>query len=128
MNSRILIILFVAGLASVTFSPVLATSCIESMSCWPTNPLDVLGAFDTIYGAGTTLVVMALILGVIEMAIYMRTRSMAMLAVMGIYTIAAFGGMMTSPLISSQYHIAMYVIIIAVASVMVMMVLKLVKE
>ena len=50
------------------------TTCIESLSCIPqTNPLEVFKAFDVTYGTGTTTIVMALILGVITMAIYTRT-------------------------------------------------------
>lgn len=124
-----LLILFVIVLSFGFTSSAFATTCIESISCLPTtSPLQVWQIFDIQVGTGTTLIMMALVLGAIEMAIYMRTRSLAMLAVLGIYTIAAFGSMLLSPYISSQYHIAEYVIILAVASVFVMMILKLVKE
>lgn len=104
------------------------TNCIESLGCFPTNPLDVFNLYDVTYGSGTTIVIMALIVGTITMGIYMRTRSLAMLAVLGIYEIATFSAMLTSKYISSQYQTAEYVIVLAVASVFVVMILKLVKE
>lgn len=105
------------------------TNCIDNLSCLPTNsPLEVFHAFDAVYGNGMTLVVMALILGIIEVAIYMRTRSLVMLSVLGIYTIGAFAVMMASPLIASQYHTMLYVIALAATSGLVMAVLKVVRE
>ena len=71
---------------------------------------------------------MALIIGSIEMAIYMRTRSLAMIAVLGMYTVGAFGAIITNQYISSQYHIAVYVIALAATTVFTMAILKLVKE
>lgn len=103
-------------------------TCIESLSCLPTNPLDVFELYDVTFGTGMTTVILALIVGITIMAIYMRTRSLALLSVLGIYSIATFSAMITSQYISAQYQIAQYVIILAVASVIVMMVLKLVKE
>lgn len=105
------------------------TTCIETLSCIPsTNPMEVFHAFDVTYGTGFTTIVMALIIGVITVAIYMRTRSMAMLAVLGIYEIGVFSTILTSQLISSQYQIAVYIIGIAATTVFAIMILKLVKE
>lgn len=104
------------------------TNCIESLGCFPTNPLDVFNLYDITYGSGTTIVIMALIVGSITMGIYMRTRSLAMLAVLGIYELFTFGAMLTSHYLSSQYTTAIYVIGLAGASVFVVMALKLVKE
>lgn len=108
---------------------VFATTCIESMTCIPsTSPIEVFHAFDVTYGSGMTLLAMALIIGTIEIAIYLRTRSLAMLAVLGIYTVAAFGSIITSSYFSSQYHIMVFVVILGGASVGLIMILKLVKE
>ena len=104
------------------------TTCVENISCLPTNPLDVFNLFDVTYGAGATTIVLAMITGTIIAAIYLRTKSLALLSVLGIYSFAAFGSLMLSPYITSQYQTAVYVIIIAATSVFVMMVLKLVKE
>lgn len=104
------------------------TNCIESSSCLPQNPLDVLNLYDVFFGTGMSLLVMALIIGMITIAIYVRNRSLPMLTVLGIYEIAAFSSIITSKYISSQYQIAFYVLGIGVATAVVMLVLRLVKE
>lgn len=104
-------------------------TCVENLSCIPTtSPLDVFKAFDATYGAPWTLIILALVLGIIEIAIYTRTKSLGMLAVLGIYTAATFASLITSPYVASQYHMIVYVVIFAFASIVVMMILKLVKE
>lgn len=94
----------------------------------PTNPLDVLNLYDVFFGTGMSLLVMALIIGIITIAIYVRNRSLPMLTILGIYEIAAFGTIITSHYISSQYQIAFYVLGIGIATAIVMLVLRLVKE
>ena len=88
-------------------------NCIENLGCLPQNPLDVLNIFDVWFGAGMSLLAMALILGTITL---------------GIYEIAAFGSIITSKYISSQYQIAIYVMGIGIATAVIMLVLRLVKE
>ena len=127
MNKLIPLFFIIIGFSFV--SPVFATTCIESLSCMPTNSVtQVFSAFDTTYGSGMTLLVSGIILAAIELAIYMRTRSLAMFAVMGIYTFGAFGAILTAPYFSAQYHILIYVIALAGTSVFAMAVFKLVKE
>ncbi len=104
------------------------TTCIESASCLPTNPLDVLNLYDVTFGAGMTVVVMALIIGIITIAIYVRNRSLPMLTILGLYEIAAFGSILSSKYVSSQYHIMEYVLIFGAATGITMLVLRLVKE
>jgi hypothetical protein len=104
------------------------TNCVESSSCNPVNPLDVLNIFDVWFGTGFSLLVMGLIIGVITLAIYVRTKSLPFLTILGIYEIAAFGSILTSKYISSQYHILEYVIIFGGATALMMMILRLVKE
>lgn len=94
----------------------------------PTNPLDVLNIFDVWFGSGMSLMVMALIIGIITIGVYVRNRSLPMLAILGIYEIAGFGSILTSRYISSQYHIAEYVIILGAATGAIMLILRLVKE
>lgn len=101
------------------------TTCVENLTCIPHfSPLEVFHAFDATYGTGMSIVVMALILGVIEVAIYMRTRSLGMLAVVGIYTLGTFGAMLTNTILQSQYHIAVYVIALAGTTVAAMAIRK----
>jgi len=91
-------------------------------------PLEVFEFYDIQYGAGMTLVMMALIIGGITLAIYARNRSLPMLTVLGIYEIAVFGSIITSQYIASQYQIMQYVLILGAATGAVMLVLRLVKE
>lgn len=104
------------------------TNCIESASCMPANPLDVLNIYDVWFGNGWSVLVMALIIGVITIAIYVRTRSLPMLTILGIYEVAAFGVILTNKIISPQYHILEYVLFIGFAVGATMLVLRLVKE
>ena len=104
------------------------TNCIESLGCPPVNPLDVLNLYDAVYGAGFSLLVMALIIGMITLAIYLRTRSMPMLVVLGIYEFAAFGSIIISKYFASQDKVMEYVLIFGVATAITMLVLRLVKE
>lgn len=103
-------------------------NCIEAASCMPTNPLDVLNLYDVFFGSGMSLLVMALIIGMITIAIYVRTRSLPMLTILGIYEISAFGAIITSHYISSQYHVMEYVLFIGFAVGATFLVLRLVKE
>ena len=105
-----------------------ATNCIETSTCMPQNPLDVLNLYDIFFGTGMSLLVMALIIGIITIAIYVRTRSLPMLTILGIYEIAVFSSIITSKYISSQYNIAIYVLGIGVATAIIMLILRMVKE
>ena len=103
-------------------------TCIETMTCFPTNPLDVFKFYEYQYGI-PTIVILALFVGMIIMAIYLHTRSLAHLAVMSIYSLSVFGAMfLNNTYLEQQYHMAIYIIMVVVASVIVMLVLKLVKE
>lgn len=104
------------------------TNCVEAMGCMPTNPLDVLNIYDVWFGTGMTLLIMALIIGSITAAIYVRTRSLPMLSVLLIYEIAAFSSIITSRYISAQYKVVEYVVVFGIATAITMMVLRLVKE
>ena len=79
-------------------------------------------------GFGMSVVFMALIIGVITLAIYVRQRSLPMLAILGTYEIAVFSSIVTSQYVSSQYQIAIYIIGIGLATAVMMMILRMVKE
>lgn len=103
-------------------------NCLENLQCLPQNPLDVLNIFDVWFGAGMSLLAMGLILGTITLGIYLRTRSLPMLTVLGIYELAAFGVIITNKYFVSQYHTLETVTIIGGAVAASMLVLRLVKE
>ena len=103
-------------------------NCLLTFSCMPTYPTDVLSFWDKWYGVPGSLIFMALIIGSITIAIYIRNRSLPMLTVLGIYEIGAFSSIVTSNYVSSQYHLAIYILILGAASVLVLLYLKLVKE
>ncbi|QDI74082.1 hypothetical protein [Nitrosopumilus spindle-shaped virus] len=103
-------------------------TCIELMTCFPEKPLDVFKFFEYQYGM-PTVIFLALLVGIIIVAIYLRTRSLAHLAVMTIYSFAVFSTMwLNDAFLLEQYHTVMYVVALSIASVITMMVLKLVKE
>jgi len=103
-------------------------TCIETLGCLPEKPLEVLNYWLYQYGIPVPII-LGLMLGMIIGAIYVRTKSLAHLAVMSIYSVSVFGAMLVSDAyIETQYHVVIYIIAIAIASVITMMVLKLVKE
>lgn len=104
------------------------TNCIETSSCMPTNPLDVLNLYDVWFGSGMSLMVMAMIIGMITLAIYVRTRSLPMLTILGIYEFSAFAAVIINKNFASQDHILIYVTCIGFATAASMLVLRLVKE
>lgn len=105
-----------------------ATNCVESNQCPPQNPLDVLNLFDVWFGSGMSLMVMALIIGMITLAIYVRNRSLPMLAILGIYEFSAFAAVIINKNFASQDHYLVYVVAIGFATAASMMILRLVKE
>ena len=104
------------------------SNCIELGTCMPVNPPDVLNLYDVWYGSGFTTLAMAMLIGTITVVIYVRNRSLPMLGILGAYEIAAFSSIVTSHYVSSQYQIAIYVIGIALATAVSMMIMRLVKE
>lgn len=103
-------------------------TCIETMTCLPEKPLEIFNYWLYQYGIPIPVVI-GLMIGMIIGAIYVRTKSMAHLAVMSIYAVTVFGSMLINDAyVESQYHTIVYVIAVAIATVITMMVLKLVKE
>lgn len=103
-------------------------TCIEAFNCFPQNPLDVLDLYDIQYGAGMSLVMLGLILGGITLAIYVRNRSLPMLAILATYEFGAFGAIIVNKYVQAQFHIMIYVVIISGVVGLTMVVLRLVKE
>lgn len=103
-------------------------TCIETMTCLPEKPLEVMNYWLYQYGIPVP-VILGLLVGMIIGAIYVRTKSIAHLAVMSVYAITVFGAMIINDgYVEEQYHTIIYIIAIAVASTITLMVLKLVKE
>lgn len=103
-------------------------TCIETMTCLPEKPLEIFNYWLYQYGIPVPII-LGLMIGMIIGAIYVRTKSLAHLAVMSIYAVSVFGAMLVNEAyVESQYHTVVYVIAVAMASVITMMVLKLVKE
>lgn len=103
-------------------------TCVELIECMPEAPLEVFNYWLYQYGIPVPMI-LSLIVGMIIGAVYVKTRSLAHLAVMSIYAMTVFGTMFISDAyIEAQYHTMLYVVALAVASVIVMLVLKLVKE
>lgn len=103
-------------------------TCIEAMTCFPEKPLDVFRFFEYQYGM-PTVIFLAMLVGIIIIGIYLRTRSLAHLIVMTVYSFSVFSSMwLNDSFLEEQYHTVMYIIALAVASVITIMLLKLVKE
>ena len=103
-------------------------NCIETGTCPISNPLDVLNIFDVWFGAGMSLLAMALIIGTITIAVYIRNRSLPMLTILGLYEVAAFSSIITSKYFTSQYNIMEYVLIFGGVTALMMLILRMVKE
>lgn len=103
-------------------------TCVEALTCFPTT----LEGFFEIYQIQTgvpTSIILGLLVGIIVLAIYVHTRSLAHLVVMGTYSIAAFSAMfLNDTLFEGTINTALYAIAFAIASVIVIMVLKVIKE
>lgn len=103
-------------------------TCVETATCFPSS-LEEFWELYTIQTGTPVPIVFGLFAAIIILAIYVHTRSIAHLAVMGIYSIAVFSAMWASDaFFEEQIKIAMYVIALSIASVITLMVLKLVKE
>jgi hypothetical protein len=103
-------------------------TCVETFSCLPSGVMEVWRLYEYQYGIPVS-VVLGLLVGMIVLAIYVRTRSIVHLAVGGLYTIAAFSSMWAyNSFFEEQVKMAIYVIAVSVASAITLLVLKLVKE
>lgn len=104
------------------------TTCIENFACFPTTPLGVFDFYEIQYGI-PAVIILGLLVGMIIVAIYLRTRSLTQLTVMAMYAFAVFSAMwINDSWLEAQYHTAVYVLALVIASAIVVMVLRLVKE
>ena len=104
------------------------TTCIENLSCFPSTPLGVFDFYEIQYGI-PAVIILALLVGIIIVAIYVRTRSLTQLAVMAMYAFAVFSAMWVNDAwLEAQYHTAVYVLALIIASAIMVMILRLVKE
>lgn len=110
------------------FQDIDQNNCAFQFTCFPHNPMQVFDIYHDVYGV-PSIVILGLVLGMIEGAIYLQNRSLTMLAILGIYTIAALGATAwNDPTISPQFDMMKYIIAFAVGSAVLIAVLKLVRE
>lgn len=103
-------------------------TCVETLSCLPDEFMGIWRLYELQYNMPVSIM-LAMLVGMIVLAIYVHTRSMAHLAVLGIYSLSIFATMWASDaFFESQIETAWYVIAIAVATVVVTMILRMVKE
>lgn len=106
-------------------------NCVFEFTCLPDNPLDVFKLYHEVYGIPNT-VVLGLLLGIIEAAIYLRNRSTTMMAILGIYTVAALGATYAAEAqadgIGPQLTLTYYVIALGIASAVVVFFMKVIRE
>lgn len=90
--------------------------------------MDVFNLFQEFYGIPNA-VTLGIFLTMIAGPIVVATRSMAHLAILGIYIISVVGTtFVNDTYLEPQYHTMLYVIVLAAASVVVLLVLKVIKE
>lgn len=103
-------------------------TCVETMTCWPNNLEDFFEIY-TIQTGVPVSVILGLLVGIIVLAIYVHTRSLAHLVVLGVYSLTAFSAMWASEAFFEEaVNTALYVLAFSIATVFVMVILKLVKE
>ena len=103
-------------------------TCIESMSCFPTSPLGVFEFYNIQYGIPNAAT-LGIFLGIIIMGIYLHTRSITHLAVLAIYSMSMVTATwLSDAYVAAQYQMAIYAIAVGVASVIVFMVLRILRE
>jgi peptidoglycan/LPS O-acetylase OafA/YrhL len=105
------------------------TNCIEQLTCFPsTNPLEFFTFWNKVYGIPNA-VILGLFLGLIIGAIYLKTRSLIHLAILGIYAISIVSATWASEtIIAPAYQTVLYIIAVAIASLLVVIVLKSARE
>ena len=104
------------------------SSCPFQFTCFPSNPLDVFSIYNKIYGI-PDVVVLGIVLGLVEAAIYVKNRSLTMLAILGIYTITIMGASYWSQATTgTEFNLVQYIIAFAVGTAALIMVLKLLRE
>lgn len=103
-------------------------NCVFQMTCFPSNPLGSFDVYYYVYGIPKT-VILGLIVGLCIAIIYLKNRSLTVLAILGTYSIAALGATWANEAsIAKQYGMALYVIVFAVATAVVILFLKVTKE
>jgi hypothetical protein len=106
------------------------TNCVIEMTCFPDfqNPLSVWTFYKEFYGIPNA-VTLGIILGIISAGIVVWQRSLASLAICGIYiTSIVSSTWLNDTYIAPQYHVITYLIVVAIASLLVMAVLKTIRE
>ena len=94
----------------------------------PDNPLDVFSFYQYQYGMPNAVTI-GMFLGILVAGIYIKTRSLATLAILGIYTIVVGGVIWASEaVIAPAYHSILWIIAIAITSLVVIAVLKVLRE
>lgn len=103
-------------------------TCVETLLCLPEKPLEVFNYWLYQYGIPVS-VLLSIIVFMIIGAIYVKNKSLAQVSVLTVYALSVFGSMFVNETyLEEQYHTILYVIAISIASVIVAMILKLVKE
>lgn len=106
------------------------TNCALERTCGPdfTNPLSALSLYQEFYGIPNAAV-LGMFLGIIIGGIYGATRSLVILGILSIYTIGLVGAtFLAEAYVAPQYSTLVYLIMMAVASVIVIFFVKLVKD
>lgn len=98
-------------------------TCVEELTCFPEDIMDIL-SFWTHQFAIPEAGVLGIFLGILVAGIYLWTRSINILVILGIYAISVTSAFALEPEIQAGYDGIVWVIAIAVASLAVIMFMK----
>jgi hypothetical protein len=108
-------------------------TCVEQMTCGIFNitggikPMEVFTFYNLQYGVPNALI-LGLILGILIAGIYLSTRSLNILVILGIYAVTVTSVFAVTEELAPGYEGVMWIIALAVTSLVVIAVLKVLRE
>jgi|SRR6185503_17094356 len=107
-------------------------TCVEQLTCGPFSGnftiMDVFTFYNLQYGIPNA-VILGLFLGILIAGIYLWTRSLNILVILGVYCVSIVGATWANETsVQPAYQSAVWIIALAIASLITIMVLKLTRE
>lgn len=103
------------------------TTCVEQMTCYPTKLMDVWKFYTYQYGIPDA-VILGLFLGILVAGIYLYTRSLNILVILGVYVIAAVSATWANSSVAPAFQGIVWIIALAISSMVVIMIMKVTRE
>lgn len=107
-------------------------TCVEEMTCGPLNgtifqPLEVFRFWYYQYGLPDA-VALGVFLGILVAGIYLWTRSLNILVILGVYCITVTTTFAVTPAVAPAYQNIIWIIALGIASLVIIMLLKVLRE